>query len=66
MDTTLAFAGSLGKAPVLINREVPGFVANRLVGAAQQEALALLAGGVASMEDIDATQKRRCGFDGTI
>ena len=57
VDTTLAFARSLGKAPVLINREVPGFVANRLMGAVQKEALALLAGGVASMEDIDTTAK---------
>jgi 3-hydroxybutyryl-CoA dehydrogenase len=57
VDTALAFARSLGKAPVLINREVPGFVANRLMGAVQKEALALLAGGVASMEDIDATAK---------
>jgi 3-hydroxybutyryl-CoA dehydrogenase len=57
VETTLELARSLGKAPVLINREVPGFVANRLMGAVQKEALALLAGGVASMEDIDATAK---------
>ena len=57
VDTTVELARSLGKTPVLINREVPGFVANRLMGAVQKEALALLAGGVASMEDIDATAR---------
>ncbi|MGO4807477.1 3-hydroxyacyl-CoA dehydrogenase family protein [Arthrobacter sp. 2MCAF15] len=57
VDTTVELARRLGKTPVLINREVPGFVANRLMGAVQKEALALLAGGVASMEDIDATAK---------
>ena len=57
MDTAVELARRLGKTPVLINREVPGFVANRLMGAVQKEALALLAGGVASMEDIDATAK---------
>ncbi|MEV4954139.1 3-hydroxyacyl-CoA dehydrogenase family protein [Paenarthrobacter nitroguajacolicus] len=57
VDTTLELAQRLGKTPVLINREVPGFVANRLMGAVQKEALALLAGGVASMTDIDATAK---------
>jgi len=57
VDTTVELARSLGKTPVLINHEVPGFVANRLMGAVQKEALALLAGGVASMEDIDATAR---------
>jgi 3-hydroxybutyryl-CoA dehydrogenase len=57
VETTLELARSLGKAPVLISREVPVFVANRLMGAAQKETLALLAGGVASREDIDATAK---------
>ncbi|WP_154605565.1 3-hydroxyacyl-CoA dehydrogenase family protein [Arthrobacter sp. AQ5-05] len=57
VNTTMALARSLGKSPVLINREVPGFIANRLMGAVQREALALLAGGVASREDIDTTAK---------
>ncbi len=57
VDTTMALARSMGKSPVLINREVPGFIANRLMGAVQREALALLAGGVASKEDIDATAR---------
>lgn len=43
----MALPGSVGKSPVLINWEVPGFTANRLMGAVQREAPALLAGDVA-------------------
>jgi 3-hydroxybutyryl-CoA dehydrogenase len=32
VDNTVELARSLGKSPVLINREIPGFVANRLMG----------------------------------
>ncbi len=39
VDTTMELARRFGKEPVLINREVPGFVANRLMGAIQKEAL---------------------------
>ncbi|MDP5228516.1 MULTISPECIES: 3-hydroxyacyl-CoA dehydrogenase family protein [Arthrobacter] len=57
VDTVLALARELGKQPVLVQREVPGFIANRLMGAVQKEALALYAEGVASFEDIDATAR---------
>ncbi len=52
---TIELARRLGKEPVLINREVPGFVANRLMAAVQREALFLHDSGVASIEDIDTT-----------
>lgn len=44
----------LGKRPIAVRRDVPGFVGNRLQFAVMREALALLAAGVASAEDIDA------------
>jgi 3-hydroxybutyryl-CoA dehydrogenase len=44
----------LGKRPILVRRDVPGFVGNRLQFAVFREALHLLASGVASTEDIDA------------
>ena len=43
----------LGKRPVLVRRDVPGFVGNRLQFAVMREAFHLLAEGVASAEDID-------------
>ena len=44
----------LGKRPILVRRDVPGFVGNRLQFALLREALHLLAAGVASAADIDA------------
>ncbi|OGR15207.1 MAG: hypothetical protein A3K53_11440 [Deltaproteobacteria bacterium RIFOXYB2_FULL_66_7] len=43
----------LGKRPILVRRDVPGFVGNRLQFAVLREALHLLDSGVASAEDID-------------
>jgi 3-hydroxybutyryl-CoA dehydrogenase len=44
----------LGKRPILVRRDIPGFVGNRLQFAVLREALHLLAAGVASAQDIDA------------
>jgi 3-hydroxybutyryl-CoA dehydrogenase len=44
----------LGKRPILVRRDIPGFVGNRLQFAVFREALHLLTAGVASAEDIDA------------
>ncbi len=44
---------SVGKKPVCIKREVPGFVGNRLQFAMLREALHILDEGLASAEDID-------------
>lgn len=44
---------SLGKQPLLMKREVPGFVVNRLQMALLREALWLVENGVASVEDVD-------------
>lgn len=43
----------LGKKPVVLNKEVPGHIANRLAAAVWREAIALLDDDVASLEDID-------------
>ncbi|QDU51148.1 3-hydroxyacyl-CoA dehydrogenase family protein [Gimesia panareensis] len=48
------FFQQLGKYPVVLNKEVPGHIANRLAAAIWRESLALLDEGVASVEDIDA------------
>ena len=59
-----------GKEPVLIDREVPGFIGNRIQFAALREAWALWAAGVASAEAIDAVVRnsigRRLGVTGPI
>ncbi|WP_339729004.1 3-hydroxyacyl-CoA dehydrogenase family protein [uncultured Gimesia sp.] len=54
VETVKAFFLKLGKHPVVLNKEVPGHIANRLAAAVWRESLALLDEGVASVEDIDA------------
>jgi 3-hydroxybutyryl-CoA dehydrogenase len=49
----LAMAREMGRTPVLLNKEIDGFIVNRILHAATQEAYRLLDAGVASFEDID-------------
>jgi 3-hydroxybutyryl-CoA dehydrogenase len=44
---------ALGKAPIVLRRAAPGFVANRLQYALLRETYALVEGGVCSLEDVD-------------
>jgi 3-hydroxybutyryl-CoA dehydrogenase len=39
--------------PILLRKEIPGFIGNRLAFALQREAMSLIANGVATAEDID-------------
>lgn len=52
-ETVKEFAPTIGKQVVSVNKEVPGFIVNRLNKALQVEAMYLLHEGVASCEDID-------------
>lgn len=52
----------IGKVPVLVKKDVPGFLGNRLQYALMREAIALLNEGVASAEDIDTMIKSGIGF----
>jgi 3-hydroxybutyryl-CoA dehydrogenase len=55
-----AFAETVGKTVVVVNRDVAGFVTTRLISALAMEAVRLLESGVASAEDIDTAC--RLGF----
>ncbi|OBA47522.1 3-hydroxyacyl-CoA dehydrogenase [Kocuria sp. ICS0012] len=57
VETAMELARSIGKAPVELKKEVPGFVANRLLGALRTEALKLYEDGVADYKDIDVAAK---------
>ena len=61
IDTTIAIAEKMGKEVVRVNKEIPGFVANRLLNAIRKEALYLYNEGVASFEDIDTAAKTALG-----
>ncbi|MDZ4860826.1 MAG: 3-hydroxyacyl-CoA dehydrogenase family protein [Candidatus Hydrogenedentes bacterium] len=53
VDATLAFTRALGKSPVLVKKDVPGFIMNRIFGAMTCEAIRLAEEGVGTVEDID-------------
>ena len=52
-DRTYDLMEQIGKTPVVLKKEVPGFIANRLSVALWREALDLVDSGVASVEDVD-------------
>ncbi|KAB1072444.1 3-hydroxyacyl-CoA dehydrogenase NAD-binding domain-containing protein [Methylobacterium planeticum] len=53
-ERAAAFYRGLGRRPVILTREMPGHIANRLASALYREAVNLVAEGVASVADIDA------------
>ena len=53
VERTYEVMESIGKVPVVLKKEVPGFIANRLSVALWREALDLVYRGVASVEDVD-------------
>jgi 3-hydroxybutyryl-CoA dehydrogenase len=53
LQTLVGWMDRLGKAPVVVRRDVSGFVANRLQYALLREAYALVDAGVCSFADVD-------------
>jgi 3-hydroxypropionate dehydrogenase (NADP+) len=51
--TAYDFMKKVGKVPVLLKREVPGYIINRLQAALLREAIDLVDKGVASAEEVD-------------
>jgi 3-hydroxybutyryl-CoA dehydrogenase len=70
IEWTCAQLRAAGKEPVVIDREIPGFIGNRIQFAILREAWSLWASGAASAEAIDAVVKnsigRRLGITGPI
>jgi len=59
----VAFAQSLGKTPVRVQRDIPGFVMNRIFSAALREAVDLVDQGIATPEDVDAGMRLGYGWN---
>ncbi len=58
VEIAMEFVRSIDRTPVLLQKEIWGFIVNRILFAASEEAMRLLEGGYASAEDIDtAVQK---------
>jgi 3-hydroxybutyryl-CoA dehydrogenase len=60
----VSFVRSLGKTPLRVQRDVPGFVMNRIFSAAFREAVNLVDQGIASIEDVDTGM--RLGYGWTV
>jgi 3-hydroxybutyryl-CoA dehydrogenase len=61
-ERVMSITGELGKKPVLVRKDIPGFLANRLQAAIMREALHLVEEGYASIEDIDTVSRYSFGF----
>ncbi len=57
-EKAMAMAHAMGRTPVLINKEIDGFIVNRILHAATQEAYRLLDAGVAGYEEIDVAVEK--------
>ena len=61
VETVVGLTERIGKAPVVLEKEISGFVANRILGALRDEAIYLYENGVSSIEDIDTACKTALG-----
>lgn len=61
-DSLSAFMRGCAMVPVLVRKDLPGFLANRLQHALAREAFAMIDAGVATPEDVDAAVRFGFGF----
>lgn len=61
IDTAVAFCRRIGKIPVVLRKEIPGFIVNRIFRALTREAVSLYEQGYASAEDIDLAVTKGLG-----
>ncbi|MBX5440191.1 MAG: 3-hydroxyacyl-CoA dehydrogenase [Solirubrobacteraceae bacterium] len=68
VERTVALLEAAGQSPVVVRREIEGFVFNRLQGALLREAYCLVRDGVASVDEVDRVVRdglgRRWAFVG--
>jgi 3-hydroxybutyryl-CoA dehydrogenase len=62
MDRAEDLLRALGKTPVRVERDVPGFVGNRLQHALWREAIALVADGVCDAQTVDLVVRNTIGL----
>jgi 3-hydroxybutyryl-CoA dehydrogenase len=62
VEATFALLKKAGKVPALVKKDLPGYVGNRLQHALRREAIALVAEGVASPEDVDLITRLSFGL----
>ena len=55
-----------GKEPILVRKDIPGFITNRLMYAMYREAIHLVEGGYATVEDVDRSCRNNAGYFMTL
>ncbi|MBB4930897.1 3-hydroxybutyryl-CoA dehydrogenase [Lipingzhangella halophila] len=60
-ETTIELTRRINRTPVVLNKEITGFVANRILHALRDEAIRLYEDGVSSVEDIDTACRTALG-----
>ncbi|WP_290724981.1 3-hydroxyacyl-CoA dehydrogenase [Archaeoglobus sp.] len=58
VKTCVEFVKSIGKTPVVVRKDVPGFIANRVVAPGMVLLFSILEKGIATPEEIDATMRK--------
>jgi enoyl-CoA hydratase/3-hydroxyacyl-CoA dehydrogenase len=61
-DSIVKLVEKLGKTPVVVRKDVRGFIVNRVLGAVMNEAFSVVEKGEATMEEVDAAVKYKAGF----
>ena len=62
VERAAGWARRIGRTPIVVEREIDGFIVNRVLGAASGEAFSLLDEGVARFEDIDLAVRSGLGW----
>lgn len=62
MDRTISLMADIGKKPVRVKKDVPGFLANRLQHALWREAISIVEKGIADPAEVDEAVKNSFGL----
>ncbi|MGQ4615820.1 3-hydroxyacyl-CoA dehydrogenase NAD-binding domain-containing protein [Nocardia sp. R7R-8] len=62
VDAAVDLVRRLGKVPVVLSKEIPGFIANRILNAVRDEAIHLYENGIASVDAIDTACRTALGY----
>ena len=62
IQLVIRFCRSIGKQPVRVNIDAPGFIGNRMLHALWREAIYIVERGIASPEDVDTVAKLTFGL----
>jgi len=62
IQSTIRFCRNIGKHPIRVNMDVPGFIGNRMLHALWREAIFIVERGIASAEDVDTVAKLTFGL----